>query len=282
MKSICLAALAAVLVAEPAPAFAAKEVAVVGVPADTPKIGKTRCVAPFVCEKKGEPGVYAYSYGVIGRPGFLPGSVTLMDGAVVKGDIALLQFQADWEFVKHVALIIPKGEAAAVFVGPGAAFLLTQTTKGEDVYDAYGDVYLRRLVSGPLRLSYNPAAGTSKKVADFLPPGLLESGAREVGGREIMAALKDGRSLKDLRKGGSASQALVDVVSSIEITEKEYLIYDEAKQTTTLVTKANYGKVMGELFSACPAADKKQANAFARAYGKIVEAFQYLNATCFK
>jgi hypothetical protein len=106
-------------------------------------------------------------------------------------------------------------------------------------------------------------------------------GAREVAGREVIAALKDGRSLKDVRSGGTASQALVDVISSIEITEKEYLVYDEARQTTTLVTKANHGEVMKALFASCPAADKKQAKSFSSAYGKIVEAFHYLNATCF-
>jgi len=281
ISAIALVALALALGAAPAQATD-KKVDVLGIPADMPRIGKTRCVVPNVCFKKDAPTIASYDPGVIGSPKFRPGEVTLRDGTVLKGTVALLNTAADWEFVKQVALVIPEGESAAIFVGQEDALLIRQEQKdGTDIYDRYGNGYLRRLVSGRMRLSYNPAAGTSRPLSDFVPAGVLNNLSGALGREAVIAALRDGKTVgESLGAGKSLGSAVSDALGSIEITEKEYLLYDEQSGTLTAITKASHGPAMERMFAACPAADPKQVKALARNYGKIAEAVTYYNSVC--
>jgi hypothetical protein len=281
ISAIALAALALALGAAPAQATD-KKVDVLGIPADMLRIGKTRCVVPNVCFKKDAPTIASYDPGVIGSPKFRPGEVTLRDGTVLKGTVALLNTAADWEFVKQVALVIPEGESAAIFVGQEDALLIRQEQKdGTDIYDRYGNGYLRRLVSGRMRLSYNPAAGTSRPLSDFVPAGVLNNLSGALGREAVIAALRDGKTVgESLGAGKSLGSAVSDALGSIEITEKEYLLYDEQSGTLTSITKASHGPAMERMFAACPAADPKQVKALARNYGKIAEAVTYYNSVC--
>ena len=273
------------LMAPSAHAASFKKVKVIGVPDDVErlKVNFGTCAAEFFCEKRKKPGSFTYNSQVYGSPKFRPGTVTLHDGSLIKGHVALLQRRQVWKFVKHMALIVPEGEEEAIYVGPGDALLITQESKkkGLKTYDMYGTVYLERRVSGPLRLSYNPAAGTTRGIADFLPAGTIEGLQRQIAGREIIAAIKDGRNLADVRDGGTASQALVGVISAVEITEKEYLVFDEAAGTTSLITKANHRDAMGQIFANCPQVDAKTAKSYSKSFKAIDEAFEYINASCF-
>jgi len=281
MKKYILISFFAILAFAANTLAAPKKVIVRGVPDDVEMIGKSKCIAPYLCKKKDQPGLYEYNSGVWGNPKFSPGEVILRDGSLIVGEVAVLQTKRDWGFVKNIALIIPEGEDEAWYFGSGDAQLISQKKKKEtDVFDMYGSVYLERLVSGKLRLSYNPAAGTSKKIADFLPATLLESAERQARGRAALAALKDGKSVKQAMKDGEDfSGAVTKVVASIEITEKEYLLFDEADSVTILITKANYEDVLQGLFSKCSNAEPKKIKSF-KSYKKIEKAIIYLNTTC--
>ena len=259
------------------------KVNVVGVPEDVERLAVNNgtCIALYLCEKRKNPGVWTYNSQVWGTAKFLPGTITLHDGTVLSGQVALIQRSQDWKFVKHFALIVLEGETDAIYVGPGFAFLITQQTKkSNDVYDMYGNVYLQRLVSGPLRLSFNPSAGTTRNISEFLPAGFVQDAQRQLAAREVMAAIKNGENLSEVSEGGTPSQALADIVASIEITEKEYLLYNEAKAETSLITKNNHKETMALLFSACPEADPDMVKRHSKSFKKIVEAFEYLNANC--
>jgi len=281
LSTIALASIALACAAAPAQATD-KKVDVLGIPTDMPRIGNTRCVVPNVCFKKDAPTIATYDPGVIGSPKFRPGEVTLRDGTVLKGTVALLNMAADWEFVKQVALVIPEGETAAIFVGREDALLIRQVQKdGTDTYDRYGSGYLRRLVSGRMRLSYNPAAGTSRPLSDFVPASVLNNLSGALGREAVMAALRDGKTVgQSLGAGRSFGSAVGDALGSIEITEKEYLLYDEQSGTLTAITKASHRAAMERLFAGCPAADARQVKAFAGNYGKIAEAVTYFNSLC--
>ncbi len=281
MNRIISIVLLALFVCVQASYSAPKKVTVRGVPSDATLIGKSKCIAPYLCKKKKAPGLYTYNSGVWGNPKFAQGEVVLRDGTVLKGRVALLTRKQDWGFVKHLALIIPEGETDAWYVGPGYAQRIThKKKKTTNIFDMYGSIYLKRLVSGPIRLSYNPAAGTNKKIADFVSPIILGDIERQARGRATLAALKDGKSLKDAMKSGDSFSGTVSkVIASIEITEKEYLVFEKAKGTTTLVTKANYRNALRSLFSICPQADQRKLKSF-KSYKKIKKAFQYLNASC--
>lgn len=267
--------------APPANAFTKQKVTVIGVPEDAEKIGNTRCVFAGVCASK-KTGDYSYDPGVWGMAKFYDGEVVLRDGTKLDGRVAVLNLAADWDFVKRVALVIPAGEADAIYIGAQDAALITQQhKKGERVFDPYDSAYLQRLVSGKMRLSYNPAAGTSRPLSSFLPAGTISSLSGALGRQGVIDALKDGRTVSEsLTEGTSAGRALGDALASVEITEKEYLLYDEKADILIPITKANYPATMEKLFTNCPAADAKQSQKLAKTYKQIEEAISYYNGVC--
>ena len=73
---------------------------------------------------------------------------------------------------------------------------------------------------------------------------------------------------------------LFDIGSSIEIVEKEYLMFREDMGETLLITKSNYEQIITDLFKSCPSLNPKVAKDFARNYGGIVDAFKTYNENC--
>ncbi len=279
--ALLLAMAAGILVSAPAHGLTKQKVTVIGVPDDAEKIGKTRCVFAGVCSSK-KTGQFSYDPGIWGMAKFYDGEVVLRDGTKLDGRVAILNRAADWNFVKRIALVIPTGEADAIYIGEDDAALITQQRKkGERVFDPYDGAYLQRLVSGPMRLSYNPAAGTSRPLSDFLPAGTIGSLSGALGRQGVIDALKDGRTVgESLTQGTSAGRALGEALGSIEITEKEYLLYNESTDSLTAITKDNYRGVMQNLFATCPAADAKTTKKLAKKYKKIEEAISYYNGVC--
>ncbi len=280
--ALAIAAAIAALTFVAAPAHATKEkVNVIGVPADLERIEGTKCVFAGVCFSK-KRDAYTYDPGVWGMAKFHEGTVTLMDGTVLEGRIAALGKSNDWNFIKRILLVIPTGESDAIYLSSTDALLIAQQTKKElRTYDRYDGAYLRRLVSGDVRLSYNPAAGTSRPLSDFLPAGTIASLSGAVGRQGVIDALKSGRTVGDsLTEGTSAGRALGEALSSIEITEKEYLLYDDRTLQLTAITKANYRPAMEVLFGGCAPLDQNPVKGFLKKYKKIVEAVEYYNATC--
>ena len=260
---------------------AADIVTVRGVPTGTPFIAHTQCYLPFVCVKKGEETA-TYDPSVWGRPKFQAGEVELASGGQLKGKVALFQKDNDWEFIRHAALIIPEGETDAYYLGAGDAVIIRQQGKeGTDVYDGFGDAYLKRLISGAIRLSYNPAAGTSKKALSFVSPVVLEDIQKKMAAETLLKQLKSGKSVRESMAVADVKQAVFDVIAGIEVTEKEYLLYNEATKQTTAITGANYSDSLKPLFVACAAADSEQAKTLTKSMKKIQEAVTYLNKTCF-
>lgn len=281
-KAAAFALALAALAASPALAGTDQRVDVIGIPADMPTIASTRCVAPMVCLKKGEVRIASYDPGIWGSAKFYPGDVTLRDGTVLTGRVALLALRNDWSFVKQVILVIPEGESQALFFREGDALLIHQSRDGAtETWDRYGNTYLRRQVSGTVRLSYNPAAGTSRPLSAFVPVSVLSNLSGAAGKQALIAALRDGKSAgESLRSGQNVGSAVSDVLGSIEVTEKEYLLFDERTSTTTAITKANYADTIQRLFAGCAAVDAKTVQGFAKKYGAIEAAITAYNARC--
>lgn len=276
------AALTAAALGVTTPAHATKQkVTVVGVPADQAHIANTKCIAPMFCFSK-KRGSYSYDPGVWGNAKFRTGEVTLRDGTTLAGRVALLNLAADWNFVKQYILVIPEGEVDAIFIGRQDAILIKQETKkGTDVYDRYEGSYLRRRVSGPMRLSYNPAAGTSRSISEFVPVSVVNNISGAAGRQAVISALRDGKSIGDsLAAGKNVGDVLGEALSSIEITDKEYLLYDEQQDQLTAITKQNYPIVIQNLFASCGAVDAKTVKSFGKKYKKIDEAVIFYNSNC--
>lgn len=236
---------------------------------------------PIVSTVNKSTGERFYDSRVIGYPRFYPGYIVLLDGEKVEGNIAVFNDQSkDWAFVKRCLLIVPAGQQEAQYIKSGVA-LISQSQKKEDViYDLYKGGYLERLVSGKARLSYNPDANTSKKVGDFVSQEFLDSMRATTARKSIEQSLKDGESIQASVEKAAIKDQLFDIGSSIEIVEKEYLMFRDDTGETLLITKSNYEQVIADLFKSCPSLNPKLAKDFARNYGGIVDAIKTYNENC--
>jgi gas vesicle protein len=97
----------------------------------------------------------------------------------------------------------------------------------------------------------------------------------------LLKQLKSGKSVRDSMAVADAKQVAFEAIASIEVTDKEYLIYNEATKQTIAITGDNYSEQMKPLFAACAAADPDQAESLSKSMKKIQDAITYLNKTCF-
>lgn len=240
------------------------------------------CPIPFYnYNPKKSPEERYYDSRVLGYPRFSPGYLVMLTGEKVEGNIATFNDELnDWKFVKRCLLIVPTGEQEAQYIKNGVALISLQKKDEEVVYDFYKGAYLERLVSGKMRLSYNPDANTSKKVTDFVSPNFLDSMRANAGRRSIQESLQDGESIQASMEKAAAKDLAFQVGSAIEITEKEYLLFNESSGKTVLITKDNFEAVMVELFQSCPTMDAKTVKSFTRNYGNMVEAIKAYNSSC--
>ena len=96
-----------------------------------------------------------------------------------------------------------------------------------------------------------------------------------------MKPLKAGKSVRESLQVANLQQSALSALGSIEITDKEYLLYNEATRELLAINGDNYSQVMGGVFAGCAKADAGQARSLGKSMKRIVEAVGYLNSTCF-
>ncbi|MEQ6118177.1 hypothetical protein [Reichenbachiella sp. MALMAid0571] len=233
--------------------------------------------APLPFAKKNKDGQTIYDSRVFGSPKFFPGMIITASGEEIEGDIAVFNNTSDWDFVKRAIVIIPNGEDKGQYLGSGSVILINQKKKKEEVfYDYYDGIYLQRLVSGRLRLSYNPAAGNSKKISSFIGKSFLDSLTSNVVKKSIKQDLSNGKSLQESLEKAKLKSDLINVASDIEIVEKEYLLYDSVTEKLVAITEDNYAQVMTEYVKGCTSFNEKKL----KDYKKINEVIQQINNEC--
>jgi len=230
--------------------------------------------------KKKKTGKVYYDSRVFGSPKFFKGYVLALNGEKVEGRIALIAYsKANFNFVKSCVLVIPDGKKIAEYIGPGVlAEVYIKKKKKNVYYDLYDRTYLERLVSGKIRLSYNPYANTSREVSSFVSQSFMDSVRIKTARGSIKKNLDTGKSLRESIGVANMKDQAIQALSSVEIVEKEYLIFDEAKQETILVTKQNYDEVISKLLSRCSSIDSKQIKKYSRSFKKIREAITAINS----
>lgn len=234
---------------------------------------------PFIISKKKKTGQIFYDSRVFGSAKFNKGYVTTLNGEQIKGRIAIMNdAQAAFNFVKGCLLIIPEGKEQAEYIGPGVlAEIYIEQKKKNVYYDLYDGTYLQRLVSGKYRLSFNPYANSSRKVSSFVSQSFIDSVRIKTARGSIQNSLDNGKSLRESIGVANMKDQGLQALGSVEIVEKEYLIFDEAQQKTILVTKSNYGSVISRLLSSCSKLNADEIKNFSRSFKKIKEAISVLN-----
>jgi len=234
---------------------------------------------PFL--KKDKSGKVIYDSRVFGSPKFNPGYFISINGEKLSGLIAMFNKSLDWSFVKRAFLFVPEGEDAAQFISAGTAIEIFHEGKKEpSYYDYYDGIYLQRLVSGKLRLSYNPAANTSRKIGNFVSQAFIDSLRKDMVERSIEKDLKNGKSIEESLAKAKLKADLTDAFSEIEVVEKEYLLFVEETSKTYRITKDNYEEVVNKVVKPCTGLSAKDISKYASKYNKIVDLFQDHRVNC--
>lgn len=237
---------------------------------------------PIFASQNKKTGETFYDSRVIGYPRFFPGYVVMLNGERLEGNIAVFNQQTtDWAFVKRCMLLIPEGKEIAQYIGGGVAIEIFQDKKKEQTYyDLYDGGYLERLVSGKLRLSFNPNANTTRNISGFISKSFTDSLRRNVAENSIKRSLESGKSVEESLAIANVKDQAISIGSAIEIIDKEYLLYNEASGETKLITRANYEQVLTDVFKTCSAISEKDVKGFLKKYDQITDAIETYNKSC--
>lgn len=206
---------------------------------------------------------------------FQPGYVILPTGEKLIGKVAQFRDFSDYDFFVYNIGFLPEGsEVASIFRG-GKLAEFGQEINGEmNVWDGYVDGYLLRIVDGRFRLSRNPYSKTKNEFFTSVKNNLADSLAKDAAERTLVRSLKNGQSVNEsIENAANAGSAVSEVLGSIEINKKEYLIFDTRSGSVIAVNKDNLSEQIGALTSVCP-------TSATASWDKIEDFIRALNASC--
>ena len=213
---------------------------------------------------------------------FYKGYVITPQGVKMDGSVAVVNYFGDWNFVRRYAVFIPEGEKLGYYLGNGDAATVCQFQKKKTkIFDQYQGIFLERLVSGTVRVYYNPGAGTTTSIGEIVGPALMDSLRQEVAEGVLRHDLEEGKSFSESVENAQAATDLTsDIAGAIEITEKEYIIFKEANQETTMVKADSYSSFIYDLFDGCSAVEPKTVKSYSKKYKSILDIINSYNALC--
>jgi len=136
------------------------------------------------------------------------------------------------------------------------------------------DGYLLRMVDGKFRLSRNPYSKTKNEFFTSVKNNLADSLAKDATQRTLARSLKDGKNLNESMENAANSGAVVsEVLGSIEINKKEFLIFDTRSGTAIAVNKDNLQRYVQALNSGC-------GTSIPATWDKMEDFIRQLNAAC--
>jgi hypothetical protein len=136
------------------------------------------------------------------------------------------------------------------------------------------DGYLLRMVDGKFRLSRNPYSKTKNEFFTSVKNNLADSLAKDATQRTLVRSLKDGKNLNESMENAANSGAVVsEVLGSIEINKKEFLIFDTRSGTAIAVNKDNLQRYVQALNSGC-------GTSIPATWDKMEDFIRQLNAAC--
>lgn len=185
---------------------------------------------------------------------FQPGYVILPTGEKLKGKVAQFRDFSDYDFFVYNIGFLPEGsDVASIFRGGRLAEFGQEINGTMQVWDGYVDGYLLRMVDGRFRLSRNPYSKTRNEFFTSVKNQLADSLAKDAAQRTLVRSLKNGQNLNESLENAANSGAVVsEVLGSVEINKKEYLIFDTQTGSVLAVNKDNLSQHAGTLIGICP------------------------------
>lgn len=206
---------------------------------------------------------------------FQPGYVILPTGEKLTGKVAQFRDFSDYDFFVYNIGFLPDGsEVASIFRGGRLAEFGQEINGVTQVWDGYVDGYLLRMVDGRFRLSRNPYSKTKNEFFTAVKNNVADSLAKDAAQRTLVKSLKDGQDLNQSIENAANSGAVVsEVLGSVEINKKEYLIFDTRSGTVMAVNKDNLQQHAQDLTAGC-------GTSIAAAWDKMEDFIRQLNAAC--
>lgn len=230
---------------------------------------KSIALDPLLFEKK-----YPNNYKNAEK-NFQPGYVILPTGEKLTGKVAQFRDFSDYDFFVYNIGFLPEGsEVASIFRGGRLAEFGQEVDGKMNIWDGYVDGYLLRMVDGRFRLSRNPYSKTKNEFFTAVKNNLSDSLAKDAAQRTLIRSLKDGQSVNESMENAANSGAMVsEVLGSVEIDKKEYLIFDTQSGTVTAVNKDNLQQHVQNLNAGC-------GTSVAAAWDKMEDFVRQLNTSC--
>lgn len=206
---------------------------------------------------------------------FQPGYVILPNGERLKGKVAQFRDFSDYDFFVYNIGFLPEGsEVASIFRGGRLAEFGQEVNGTMQIWDGYVDGYLLRMVDGRFRLSRNPYSKTKNEFFTSVKNQLADSLAKDAAQRALVRSIKNGRNLNESMENAANSGAVVsEVLGSVEINKKEYLIFDTRTGAVIAVNKDNLQQHAQTLNGNC-------ATSAAATWDKMEDFIRQLNAGC--
>ncbi len=208
---------------------------------------------------------------------FQPGYIVLASGEKLNGKVAQLRDFSDYDFFVYSIAFLPEGSNVASTIKGGALSEFAQEIAGKwNVWDGYADGYLLRLTEGRYRLSRNPYSKTKNEFFTGLKNEAAGELSKEATEAAFERSVKSGSNLNEsIENATSAGSAVGEVLGSIEVNRKEFLILDTKTRILTTVNKDNYKENLYRLAAGCPAFASATV-----AWDKIQEAIEIINNGC--
>jgi hypothetical protein len=206
---------------------------------------------------------------------FQPGYIILPTGEKLIGKVAQFRDFSDYDFFVYNIGFLPDGsEVASIFKGGRLAEFGQEINGVMQVWDGYVDGYLLRMVDGRFRLSRNPYSKTKNEFFTSVKNNIADSLAKDAAQRALVRSLKDGQDLNQSIENAANSGAVVsEVLGSVEINKKEYLIFDTRSGTVTAVNKDNLQQHAQSLNTACGSSAEAS-------WDKMEDFIRQLNTAC--
>jgi hypothetical protein len=206
---------------------------------------------------------------------FQRGYIILPTGEKLTGKVAQFRDFSDHDFFVYNIGFLPDGsEVASIFKGGRLAEFGQEIDGKMNIWDGYVDGYLLRMVDGKLRLSRNPYSKTKNEFFTSVKNNLADSLAKDAAQRALVRSLKDGQNLNESMENAANSGAMVsEVLGSIEINKKEYLIFDTRTGTAIAVNKDNFQQYAQTLNSGC-------GTSISGSWDNMEDFIRQLNAAC--
>jgi hypothetical protein len=184
---------------------------------------------------------------------FQPGYIILPTGEKIKGKVAQFRDFSDYDFFVYNIGFLPEGsEVASIFRGGRLAEFGQEINGTMQIWDGYVDGYLLRMVDGRFRLSRNPYSKTQNDFFTSVKNHVADSLVKDAAQRALVRSMKDGKSLNESIENAANSGAVVsEVLGSVEINKKEYLIFDTRTGNVITVNKDNIHQRGGDLIALC-------------------------------